>query len=148
MSFNGNNVMEAVQALFQGSSLPTLTSDGKLWEIEAPEGTLFPFAEFFRVSQPVEAYTTGFLMPRCTIQFSFHAANPDTARDMADAFSAAYTYLGDGASPNSQLTIGGVPVLHVLPGEPSSAKGEGKGPQGQDSYMEMLEIDVLFAKSY
>lgn len=132
---------EAILEFFRARpDLQALTSDGALWFLEAPEGTVLPYVEHLRADEPVEERTTGFYLPRATWQFNCHGPTLDVARSIARAFKAAYT--------NAPLIIQGADVLHVLPGTPQDAKGVGKGPAGQDSYVSIVELDILLARPY
>lgn len=136
-----DGIHEAIQAFWRANpTLQALTSDGNLWEIEAPEGTLFPYAEFFHISEIGEIYTTREYFSRARFQFNFHAGTIDRARVMERAFIAAFTQADLPLSPAS--------VLHVLFESEGDDKGIGKGPDGQDSYVAFVEFDMLIHNPY
>lgn len=134
------DVCEAVQAYFQSrSDLQARTSDGRLWFVEAREGTVFPFAEYFLVSEDDNVVPTpaaGFKTMLSTVQISCHDHSAQGAADLCRAFEAAYQL--------APLEIQGQTVLHCLPGMRTRGKGEGKGPGGQDSWMATVDLEILW----
>lgn len=139
--FATEEIEEAIHAFWDNNpALQALTSDGNLWNLEAPEGTLLPYAEFFHVSDVGEIYTTAAYFSRIRMQFSFHAQIIDQARAMNRAFVAAFT--------QADLPLKDCAVLHVLPESHEDAKGIGKGPMGQDSYVSIVDFDFLIYRPY
>jgi hypothetical protein len=140
---------EALQAWFRSQpALQALLSDGRLWEFEAVEGTRYPFAEYFQVSEQDEVLVTndaGYKVVRTTLQLSCHGATGQAAKDLRRRFEAALV-AGRDEGGQGPLAVHGKPALLVHPHGPRHAKGEGKGPGGKDSYMSSIEIDVQWTQ--
>lgn len=135
----GLSVAEALVSYFAArADLVALTGDGRLWELEAPEGTALPYATFAVVAEATEARTTAGRLVRATVQVSLHHWTGQRAKDLAYAFEVALA--------GAPLVVSGAPVAHCLPGPPTSAIGEGKGDRGRDCRIEMFELDVLYSR--
>ena len=84
------DVVSALQGWWLNqTSLQSLTSDGKLHHLQAPESTLLPYATYFKVSEVVEQWTTAYGQRRSTVQFNLHAQTDVQAQIIADQMAAA-----------------------------------------------------------
>jgi hypothetical protein len=137
--FDGFDLLAALQAWWQGQpGMQALTSDGRLWHVEAPEDIRLPYATFFLVSDVAEIWTTAYDWQRCSVQLNFHAPRVADARSMAKAFRVAVK--------GAPLTIDGSPVAHVLPDGETLEIGEGLGNDGQDCWIAAQVLDVPFTQ--
>lgn len=132
--------LEAVQAYWKSRpDLRARTPDGKLWELEAKEGTGHPFAECFLVSEEdaqVPTAPAGWKVVRSVVQVSCHDATSQGAKDLRRAIESAFHL--------APMVIQGGSVLHCLAHSPSTAKGKGKGPGGKDSFMATIDLEILW----
>lgn len=136
-TYNGTDILSAVAAWWAGTpSVQALTSDGRLWHAVAPEPVPALYATVFLVSEPIEVQTTGYAEYRSTIQLNLHAPTDAQARAMGLAVRAALS--------GAPLSIGGSPVMHVLPDAPGIAIGEGLGALGRDCWVATETFDVLW----
>jgi hypothetical protein len=132
--------LEALAAWFSTQDdLQDLLSDGKLWEWEAPEGTRLPYAVVFEVSDVDELTTGDPFVEKVTLQFNFFASTALAAKTIGQAFKAALK--------NAPLMVDNQRVAHCLPNNALLTKAEGKGPGGKDVHMQMLEFEVMLARS-
>lgn len=133
-----HDVLEALQAFARGRpELLAATSDGRLWEVEAPEDADFPLAVCFLVSELDDVVTTGdSKLVRSVVQVSCQAATSRAAKDLRRRFEAALD--------NAPLAIQGRPVRLCHPRAPTATKGEGKGPRGEDWWIAAFELEVLW----
>jgi hypothetical protein len=133
------SVLEAVHAWFaEQTSLQALLSTPKLWEWEAPEGTLLPYATIFEVSDVSELTTGDPLLERVAVQISLHDRTGGRAKALGNAFKSALH--------KAPLTVMGRPVAHCLYENGLLTKAEGKAPGGKDCHMQMLEFEIMVAR--
>jgi hypothetical protein len=133
------SVLEAVHAWFaEQTSLQALLSTPKLWEWEATEGTLLPYATIFEVSDVSELTTGDPLLERVAVQISLHDRTGGRAKALGNAFKAALH--------KAPLTVMGRPVAHCLYSNALLTKAEGKAPGGKDCHMQMLEFEIMVAR--
>jgi hypothetical protein len=90
---------QAIVSFWNSSSLPGLTSDGKLWYGEAPNQPVTPYAVLIMVSEPETARTTAFAMFEGTYQINCMADDLADAEAMAETVWTTFN--------NAQLTRNG-----------------------------------------
>lgn len=116
-----------------------LAAIGPLWHIEAPEGTELPYATYMEVSD-AETETTGDPhLETAVYQFSVHANPSARAKALGRLVKTAYR--------KAPLVVDGLPVMHCLRVGGLLVKGEGKGPKGEDSWMQTHDFEVMRALS-
>jgi hypothetical protein len=134
------DAMEAVQAFFTGRS--DLTSAvPRIWLVEAPEKTVYPFVEYFLVSEldvAVPTRNAGWKLVETIVQISCHQPTPQASADLSRKFEAAFDL--------ADFSIQGLPILHCQASSPTTGKGEGKGPKGQDSWMSTIDLEILWTR--
>ena len=123
-------------------TLKELTSDGNIYHLQAPEGVLLPYITYFKVSDVVDPFTTGYGYRNTLIQFNCHAATDLQAQSMADQLADAMRTLA--GNPGAGLIVYGQTVKHVLPQSYSITMGEGLGDNGNDCYLAFFEVVVGF----
>ncbi len=122
-----------------------LVADGKLWHKEAPETTGLPYATYFRVAEPVEAWTTGFPLIRANLQINLHATTAAEAESLAESLRDLLTKTGSQPA-GAPLVIGSSIAMHVLDEDVSLDEGEGLGPGGQDCWVGWFTLEVLYTR--
>ncbi|HXS24480.1 MAG TPA: hypothetical protein VN719_09635 [Gemmatimonadales bacterium] len=134
------SLQEAIQAFFATRpDLQAMTSDRRLWHLEADEGTELPYVEYFKVAEPTDVFTTGGRVLKASFQINCYHWTVTQAIAVRQAFQTAF----DGAP----LNILGQVVAYCIPNEPLESKAEGKGPKGEDCYASLITFDVLYAGS-
>jgi hypothetical protein len=128
----------AIATFWNTSSLPALTSDGKLWYGEAPNQPITPYAVLILVSEPETARTTAFSLFEGTYQLNCHH---DRLED-AEAMAAQVWTVFNGA----HLYRDGDTVLHCLSGEQHSTLGHEMGTDGKDCWISFVELQVLYTR--
>lgn len=150
---------DLVRAPVSGSDFPTLaeavvgfyraqpdlvaaTSDGKLWEDQAPEATKLPYVTFLIPSDTAEEFATGptFHTRRAELQINCHHWTSKGAKDLARTFRDAFKM--------APLAVAGVGIMHCLPTGPGShAIGDGLGDHGRDCHVQILTFEVLYTQA-
>jgi hypothetical protein len=142
----GDDPITAIQKWWQTNSmtLASFTSDGKLHHLQAPQGVVLPYATYFKVSDPVETFTTGYGFRRALVQINYHAETDIEAQKSADLLADAMRTLA--GAGGAILTIYNQQALHVLPHSFSITIGEGLGDNGRDCWLASFELDIAFTK--
>jgi hypothetical protein len=123
------------------TALQGLVMGGKLWHLEAPENAAIePYATYFKVSEPVTTFTTGFAYYTTTFQINVHHWLPLLAEAIAWQIAKALSSLNAGGG--AVLTIHGTSSIHVLPGSFNTQIGEGLGTGGRDCWLSSFEVEV------
>jgi hypothetical protein len=129
---------QAIVSFWGTSSLPGLTSDGKLWYGEAPNQPVTPYAVLIMVSEPETARTTAFAMFEGTYQINCMADGLADAEAMAETVWNTFN--------KAPLIRNGEPVLYCLSGMQHSTLGHELGIDGKDCWVSFVEIQILFIK--
>lgn len=134
--YDGRDITEAVQLWWADQpALQALTSDGKLWLVEAPEDTALPYLTLLPVAEPESPdRTTGYYFLASTFQISAHDQVPELAVNLRNSVRDAI----QGAA----LLVGGKAVWYCLPGTQHLMIGEGRGPNGSDCWMATVDVDA------
>jgi hypothetical protein len=130
---------QAIKAFWDSSSLPGLTSDGKLWYGEAPNQPITPYAVLIMVSEPETGRTTAqteSVLFEGTYQLNCMHDTLQAAEAMAKTVWSTFN--------GAPLTRDGKPVMHCLSGERRSMLGHELGIDGKDCWISYVEIEVLF----
>lgn len=117
-------------------ALVAAVSGGVMYAVEAPQGTMLPYAEYFEVSDTWQQ-TTGPFVATVTIQVSCHAADADAAKALGQLFVNAF-------HKATLPTIDGVVPSHCLRTSGLLTKAEGKGPQGEDCWVQTHDFVILY----
>lgn len=134
--------LQALQVWWAGqTALQALVTGGKLWHLEAPEdGAIEPYITYFKVSEPVTTWTTGYRYFTTTIQINVHHWLPITAEAIAWQIAQALSSLNpDGGAV---LQIHGTNSIHALPDDFNTQIGEGLGTNGRDCWMCSFTVEV------
>jgi hypothetical protein len=134
--------IQALQVWWSGQpALTALVTGGKLWHLEAGEnGDVEPYLTYFKVSELVTTFTTGYAYYTTTLQINVHHWLPILAEAIAWQIAQALSSLG--SAGGAVLTIHGTSSIHVLPDSFNTQLGEGLGTQGRDCWLCSFEIEV------
>jgi len=134
-------LLESIAAFWLASpALRAATSDGRLWLDEAPESIDLPYAVIELVQDLPETWTTANIFNRALVSISLYAATAAAAASaMRSVIVPAFTL--------APLTVGGEPVMHILPESSGVEISPEFGPRGQDVWAASQRFEVLYLRT-
>jgi hypothetical protein len=117
------------------ADLRAMTSDGRLWHAEAPEGVGLPYATYDVTAQPERpGRTTGYYLLDAEATFAAHAAT--------DAQASAIRRAIRDAIDEAVLTVEGGPSWACRPGDQWVGIANGLGPEGSDCWRATVNVSI------
>ena len=122
------------------TDLQALVTGGRLWHRSAPENaSVEPYLTYFRVSEDITTWTTGYGYYESVFQFNVHHSLPGLAESIAFQIADAMNTIKSGEIP---LQIRGSQAIHVLPGSFGVEEGEGLGYGGRDCWICHFDVTI------
>ena len=103
---------------------------------------MLPYGTYFKVSDVVETFTTGYAFCKATLQFNVHAETDSQAQNIANQLAQTMRTLG--SNVGASLLIYGQLSLSVLPNSFGIQIGEGLGNGGKDCWLCFFTADVTY----